>query len=130
MKMPITIIAITLATAPMTVPTALVRRVIPPSSCVPRSGETSFGIRPRLAANERIAKLRRTRPLDVRLDGRRTADHQLFLSDLPARPERSAWNQVSGFHHSVVPSNENVMNSARPPIFSHGTGPPRPPSYS
>ena len=47
-------------------------------------------------------------------------------ASVPARPERSASNQLSGLSSSVVPSSEKVMNSARPPIFSHGTGPPRP----
>ena len=54
-------------------------------------------------------------------------DIQLLRSDLPARPDRSASNQVSGFHQIVDPSSEKVMNSARPPIFSSGTGPPSPP---
>ncbi len=45
---------------------------------------------------------------------------------VPARPPRSAVNQLIGFHSFVVPSSEKVMNSARPPIFSNGTGPSRP----
>src|SRR6185437_9166884 len=55
---------------------------------------------------------------------------QLCLRDFPARPERSASIQLIGFHHLDVPSSEKVMNSARPPRFSHGTGPPRPPCHS
>ena len=83
-----------------------------------------------LPANDGIAKLRRTGPLQMWLGGRRPASHQLFLSDFPARPERRASTQLIGFHHFDVPSSEKVMNSARPPIFSHGTGPPRPPCHS
>jgi len=49
---------------------------------------------------------------------------------LPARPERNAGIQVNGLYHLVEPSSEKVMNSARPPIFSIGTGPPSPPTLS
>src|SRR5699024_6948033 len=84
------------------------------------------------AAHERVAELRRSRPLDVGLNGRRADGHSVldYRSEVPARPGRSASTQLSGFHHSLVPSSEKVMNSARPPIFSHGTGPPRPPCHS
>src|SRR5947208_16623690 len=61
---------------------------------------------------------------------RRRPSHQLFLSERPARPDRSALIQLIGFHHWLEPSSEKVMNSARPPIFSHGTAPPSPPCHS
>ena len=79
-----------------------------------------------------IAELRRTWPLDMRLDGRRGFRVAISCSGATFRRgrERSASIQVSGFHQTVEPSSEKVMNSARPPIFSHGTGPPRPPCHS
>ena len=85
------------------------------------------------AADERIAEFRRARPLDVRL-GRSAALASGGISCSGATfrrgPGGSASNQLSGFHHRSMPSSEKVMNSARPPIFSHGTGPPRPPCHS
>ncbi len=84
-----------------------------------------------LAPDERIAELRRARPLDMGLGRRRSLGHRRLpnsaCSELPARPERNAFNQVSGLYQTVEPSSEKVMNSARPPIFSNGTGPPSPP---
>src|SRR3546814_4119918 len=45
----------------------------------------------------------------------------------PARPLLKDDNQLAGFH-PVDPFNENVINSARPPMLSTGTGPPSPSS--
>ena len=51
-------------------------------------------------------------------------------SEVPARPERKRPPPGQRVPASRVPSSEKVMNSARPPIFSHGTGPPRPRSLA
>src|SRR3546814_12495639 len=45
----------------------------------------------------------------------------------PARPLLKDDNQLAGFH-PVDPFNENVINSASPPMLSTGTGPPSPSS--
>jgi hypothetical protein len=50
-KMPMTIIRITLVTAPSALPTALVKRPTDPSNCVPSSVGGVLGMSPREAAN-------------------------------------------------------------------------------
>ena len=44
---------------------------------------------------------------------------------VPARPLRKEANQLAGLS-PVVPSSEKVIISARPPMRSQATGPPRP----
>src|SRR4029079_17695840 len=77
--------------------------------------------------HERIAHLGRAELLDMLL---RNVVHRAPAwwgwSELSAPPPRSAVTQMIGFRYCELPSSEKVMNSARPPIFSNGTGPPRP----